>query len=204
VARNTLFMGLAVASLLLAGCEVREAQPESNQAEPDNSTANLADPMAPGSYESVFTSLMLDECATIGTTPATGGRSLQCLGHDGVPLFVTEEDGRADLDAGLENGRWESLGGFNSLGSRVEWRLHGGRPVAVIFRYESDGRAVLGVETVGRASGKGSPSPAPGCEIARVDAGLPNAATLARQRADALAERFQCGVDKPETHGLTG
>ena len=54
--------------------------------------------------------------------------------HTGVPLYLNTGDDRFDLDAGVDNERWESLAPLNSLGPNVEWRLHGGRPVAIIYR----------------------------------------------------------------------
>ncbi len=50
----------------------------------------------------------------------SGGVELRCLGFAGIPLYVTEGDLRMDVDVGMPNGAWTSLGPFNSLGATVE------------------------------------------------------------------------------------
>jgi len=123
----------------------------------------------------------------------------RCPGHAGVPLFVAASDDRYDVDAGTDNGVWESSGRFSNVGPRVEWRLRRGRPFAIIYRLRLSGdggpeASLLGVETIGRRG-------APGCLVAWIDGRLPDANALARARTDARAASFRCGRDEPEQHG---
>lgn len=120
----------------------------------------------------------------------------RCPGLAGIPLLVSTGDGRFDVDAGVDNGEWEALGGFHTLGPRVEWRLRRGRPIAIIFRYIQSGPdqppgTRLAVESIGRAG-------RPGCLISMIDGAFPNANAVARERADRRAEGFRCGLDTPE------
>jgi triacylglycerol esterase/lipase EstA (alpha/beta hydrolase family) len=112
-------------------------------------------------------------------------------------LFVLAGDGRYDLDAGEDNGIWESQSAFSNPPARIEWRLRGTRPRAIIYRLSltgdgNDGRSVLGVETIAR------PGHWAGCLVAWIDGALPDANMLARNRADADHTQFRCGHDEPE------
>ena len=125
----------------------------------------------------------------------TEGASVRwrCPGRDGVPLYLNSGDDRFDLDAGVDNEVWESLDPLNSLGPNVEWRLHGGRAVAIIYRLipapEAEAPAMLIVETIGRRG-------RPGCEIARVNVQRADANARARTEADLRAGNFRCGVER--------
>ncbi len=118
-----------------------------------------------------------------------------CPGHGAVPLLVATGDGRFDVDAGVANEEWETLPAFNNPGPRVEWRLDGTAPVAIIYRLisaaaEHPGSALF-VETVGREG-------APGCTVAIIHGALPDANARAREIADRRAASFRCGVDAME------
>jgi hypothetical protein len=150
---------------------------------------------APG-YTSIYTDLDVDRCRVLERVEEGESVSWRCPGHAGIPLFVSTGDGRFDVDAGVDNGEWEALGGFHTLGPRVEWRLRRGRPIAIIFRYIQSGPdqppgTRLAVETIGRAGRRG-------CLISMIDGAVPNANAVARERADRRAEGFRCGVDTPE------
>lgn len=152
---------------------------------------------APG-YTSTYTPLNLDRCRVLRQAAEGEGDWInwRCPGLRGVPLLVHGDDGRFDVDAGVDNEEWEALGGFHTLGPQVEWRLRRGRPIAIIFRYIQAGPdqppgTRLAVETIGRAG-------RPGCLISMIDGAFPNANALARERADRRAEGFRCGVDIPE------
>jgi hypothetical protein len=154
-----------------------------------------AAPAAAPANTSVYTPLAVARCRVLRRDEESESVSWRCPGHAGIPLFVATGDGRFDVDAGVDNGRWESLSPFNQLGPRVEWRLRGRRPVAIIYRYfvtvpEQAPYSRLAVESVGRAG-------RPGCLIALIDGALPNANGLARAEADRRAESFRCGVDSP-------
>ena len=147
-------------------------------------------------YTSVYTPLDLDRCRMLSHDAESGAMTWRCTGHRGIALYAGYDDDRYDLDAGVDNGQWEALGGFNHLGPRVEWRLRNGRPIAIIYRYVQSGAdqppgTRLAVKSIGRPG-------RPGCLISMIDGAWPNANELARQRADTRAEAFRCGVDEPE------
>lgn len=145
---------------------------------------------------SVYTPLILDRCRIVEERPEEEGFTRwRCPGHAAIPLFVSSGEGRFDIDAGLDSGEFEFFSTFNRPAPRVEWRMHGGVPVAIIYRlrlepFESAPGSVLIVKTIGRAGRAG-------CRIATVDGTLPNANSLARAAAD-RAPHFRCGVDQPE------
>ncbi|MBV6623211.1 MAG: hypothetical protein KI793_09800 [Rivularia sp. (in: Bacteria)] len=120
---------------------------------------------------------------------------MRCKGYQDIPLYVTKWGGRFDVDAGVPNSSWTTARRpYNSIGDTVEWRIHDGKPVAIILRYNftTDGfyptrSSELAVTSVGR---EGSP----GCLIEWVKADAqPNQNTAARQIADRKAESFNCG-----------
>lgn len=148
---------------------------------------------------SAYTTLDLDRCTILSRVEEGASVAWRCPGYGGVPLFVLSGDDRIDLDAGVDNGNWESPMEFSGPPTRVEWRLRGGRPFAIIYRLalSGEGRAVtsvLIVETVGRRG-------APGCQIAEIDARVPGANSAARRQADTRAARFRCGRDHVESEG---
>lgn len=142
---------------------------------------------------SAYTPLDPAHCTVLHRS--TEGASVQwrCPGYAGVPLFLDTGDDRFDLDAGVDNENWESLSPINDVGPNVEWRLHGGRPVAIIYRLipapGNEGAPMLIVETIGRRG-------RPGCEIARVNAQRADANARARAEADLRAGNFRCGVER--------
>lgn len=159
--------------------------------------ASLAAATPAGS--SVYTPLDLDRCRAIERIEEGESVSLRCPGLAGIPLFVNAGDGRHDLDAGVDNNRWESLPGFNRLRPRVEWRRRGRTPVAIIYRYILTGEqapgSVLAVASIGRRG-------RPGCLVVLIAGSLPDANMLARTLADRRASTFRCGRDPVERHGL--
>lgn len=161
----------------------------------------MAAPTAAQRATSTYTSLNnLDRCQMIERIEEGMSARWRCPGPSGVPLFVNVGDDRYDLDAGIDNGVWESLDALNSPGPNVEWRLHGGRPMAIIYRLIISADNGLNeahhlfVETIGR-SGR------PGCVIARIDAGRADANARARAEADLRAANFRCGHDQPSEIG---
>jgi hypothetical protein len=153
----------------------------------------------PGRITSVYTSLDVARCTQTAHEDEGSSTTWRCRGHAGVPLIVMSGDDRFDIDAGVDNGEWESPGRFSTPGPRVEWRLRAGRPFAIIYRLLLSGNdlpdvSVLMVESVGRAGH-------PGCLVATIDGRLPNPNAIARTRADARAASFRCGQDEPERHG---
>ena len=148
-------------------------------------TAAAAQPVS-----SAYTDLDLDRCRTLEVIPEGESVRQRCPGLGAIPLFVNAGDGRFDVDAGVDNGEWESLSSFNAPGQRVEWRLAGRRPFAIIYRLrltspEQPPGSTLIVETIGRRG-------APGCQVATVDGALPDANLRARAIADRRARTFRC------------
>jgi hypothetical protein len=143
---------------------------------------------------SIYTPLDLDRCQIVSRAHAGEGDwvNRRCPGRAGIPLFVNEDDARFDLDAGVDNGAWESAVPFNELGPQVEWRMERGRPFAIIYRYAipeavAGGRSMLAVETIGRRG-------RPGCLVALIQGGE-TANARARLLADTRARGFRCGTD---------
>jgi hypothetical protein len=161
----------------------------------------------PKSIKSIYTSLDLENCEVLKTYEESGGQALRCKGYQDIPLYVTEGDARFDVDAGVPNSEWTTSGRpFNSIGDTVEWRIHDGKPVAIILRYNfetgttpQERSSELAVISVGR---EGSP----GCLVDWVPADTqPSQNVAARQIADRQAESFDCGSDsvKPRTEDTT-
>ena len=160
----------------------------------------IAGPLAAQPPTSAYTELNLERCRVIAQSREVESIAWRCPGRGGVALLVTAGDGRYDVDAGIDNGEWESLPELNDIGPRVEWRLRGGRPFAIIFRLVSADetlarRSVLLVETIGRPG-------RPGCQIAVIGGAVADANARARAEADARAARFRCGVDAAAEIGV--
>ncbi len=148
-----------------------------------------------GAPTSTYSALNLDACEIVSVAHAGEGdwANRHCRGRYGVTLFVNEDDARYDLDAGVDNGEWESAMQLNELGPQIEWRVEGGRPFAIIYRYNipeamAGGRSMLAVESIGRTG-------RPGCLVALIRA-TPAANARARQIADRRARSFRCGRDQ--------
>ena len=148
-----------------------------------------------GAPTSAYTTLNLDRCEIYSVAhPGEGDwANRRCPGRNGITLFVNEDDARFDVDAGVDNGQWESAAALNELGPQIEWRMDGGRPYAIIYRYNvpealPGGRSLLAVESVGRPG-------RPGCLLALIRA-TPAANARARQIADTRARTFRCGRDQ--------
>lgn len=144
---------------------------------------------------SAYTSLDLDKCKLVDEQAEEGtSAEWECPGFGDVPLVVEEGDGRFDIDAGVKNAAFETVGAFNSLGDTVEWRLKDGKPFAIIFRYsdateEGKGRTVLAVEKVGDLA-------LPGCRVAQIAGDVENANEVARELADTNVPDFVCGTSE--------
>lgn len=153
-----------------------------------------AAPAAAQTVGSRYTMLDLRRCRTLEIIPEGESVRLRCPGLAGIPLFVNEGDGRSEIDAGFDDGEWESLPAFNTIGDRVEWRLSGGRPFAIIYRLRlaategAPAGSALIVEAIGHGAG------APGCRIGVVDGALPDANVRARALADRQARNVRCRV----------
>lgn len=194
-----------VAVALFTACTGRrdDSQPASSSEAPEtslsgtgssNDQARSAAVEISESVASVYTPLDLENCEVLETDEESGGQLFRCDGYQGIPLYVTDEGGRFDVDAGVPNAEWTTAARpYNSIGDTVEWRIHDGKPVATILRYNftTDGidqirTSELAVTSIGR---EGSP----GCLIEWVEADAqPDQNTAARQVADRRAEGFDC------------
>jgi hypothetical protein len=101
---------------------------------------------------SIYTSTRAESCRTIESNPdEAGSYEGECRGAGGYKLRVMEGDLRQALDVitpgkkRFELIKWGLFAGFSAIGDKVEWRMKGGVPVALIARY-----AVADPEGVGK------------------------------------------------------
>ena len=158
---------------------------------------------AHAAFNSAYTDIDLDQCLVLDSDDF--GTSWSCPGYKGYPLMVTEGDLRFSLiyGFGAEMADGQTLGPFNRLGEKLEWRLSNalGRwmPIATIVRYHTadpetgeDKNQVLVVTQLVEGNT---------CHIAYIDAlANPNANELARQAADESGD-FDCQSDEVKTIG---
>ena len=144
--------------------------------------------------DSAYTDLDTDSCQVLSQVEEGESIAWLCPGFRTFPLYVNAGDGRFDVDAGIDDGNFDTIAQFNAPGPRVEWRLRDLAPFAIIYRLREvaiDARgSTLFVETIGTAG-------TAGCTVATVAGDVLNANQVARDLADALAEDFRCGVDQP-------
>ncbi|HEU4886022.1 MAG TPA: hypothetical protein VFT45_27540 [Longimicrobium sp.] len=93
-----------------------------------------------GTISSVYTSLEKD-CRLIEVDEESESSAQRCPGTAGYELKVMEGDLRMSIDIITPDGQPHELNywsvitsGFSSLGPRAEWRMRGGRPIALIVR----------------------------------------------------------------------
>jgi hypothetical protein len=150
--------------------------------------------LAQSPADSVYTDLDTDHCQVLSQVEEGESVSWLCPGFRTFPVYVNAGDGRFDVDVGIDDGAFDTIGQFNAPGPRVEWRLRDRAPFAIIYRLREvalDARgSTLFVETIGTAS-------VPGCTVATVAGDVPQANQVARDLADSMAEDFRCGVDQP-------
>jgi hypothetical protein len=165
--------------------------------------------------DSAYSTIAWDTGCTVIDQPAPdepgGWAVLRCQGLAGVPVVVSDSDGRMSVwygQGGEGHRGWASFTGFNEVNDTIEWRGivgSGQGPYAAIHRwFVDDGRQgggkrqVLVVSTVAMAPGEVS------CPAGYVDANANgNANVLARQVADQVARGFRCGRQQAMYHGLT-
>lgn len=159
---------------------------------------------AEAAFESAYTDIDLNDCLLLEADDF--GASWACPGYRGYPMLVSEGDLRFSIRYGFnidDEPGGETLGPFNELGPRIEWRLSdaSGRwlPIATIVRYhtanpetgENEGQILVVTQLVEGAT----------CHIAYVDAiANDNANALAREAADEMAGNTDCGGE-PEIIG---
>ena len=152
---------------------------------------------------SIYTDFDLKKCKQL--TPATSGDEgegsgiVECKGFKNYPITFAEGDLRSFMAFG-EDGQnhcsfHQTFSGFNSIGSKIEWRLNDGKAIATIFRwsvsYDPEDsvkqKSWLVVTKLGQDES---------CQMGFVEGGVPNANEKARALADTRAEDFSCVADK--------
>lgn len=112
---------------------------------------------------SAYTNLDLDRCKQLEHSDEGDWSVWRCPGYAGVPQFVESGDGRFDVDAGTRDKDRHWSAPFDDIPARVDWRLTGGKPFALIYRLtiatpEAPRTSRLLVETIGHGS-------TPGCRV---------------------------------------
>jgi hypothetical protein len=94
-----------------------------------------------GAISSAYTGLAEADCRVTRVDEESESSSSRCPGVAGYELNVHEGDLRVSIDVITPDGRehplnyWSVItGGFSSPGPRAEWRMRGGRPIALIVR----------------------------------------------------------------------
>jgi hypothetical protein len=166
-------------------------------------TTALAVPASAGT-KSVYSDFIFGKCKRL--TPETSGDEgessgiVECKGLPGYPVTFVEGDLRAMVAFG-RNGEdhcafHQTFGGFNSVGSKVEWRLKDGKPIATIFRwtvsYDPENSEKTKTWLVVTKLEKNN-----SCHMAYVEGAYPKANETAQKIADTLAAGFSCRTSKP-------
>jgi hypothetical protein len=159
----------------------------------------LAAPAPAQDMTSAYTGLDLARCRQTSAVEEGESATWTCPGLGARPVHVSAGDGRFDVDVGRDDGNFETAGPFSTLGPRIEWRLRGGRPVAIVYRLalateEQPIPSMLAVKAVA-ADGRS------GCLVALVRGDLPDANARARRIAD-MARSFRCGVEETRRIGF--
>jgi hypothetical protein len=153
-----------------------------------------AAPAAAQQIDSTYTDLDLNECTILDATEF--GVTWACPGFKGYPVWIAEGDLRFFVSYGFgapeQPAAGQTLGPFNTLGPRIEWRMSDQsgdwRPFATILRYDTESETYNGQALVVTRL-----QPGPVCQVAWIDARAnPDANELARQAADTLAAGFDC------------
>lgn len=91
--------------------------------------------------KSVYTDLAVDKCKTVEIDNGMPGNySGKCAGVGGFDLEVYLDDERNSIGVVLPSKEtigldfWNHFGNFSALGEKAEWRMKGGKPVALIVR----------------------------------------------------------------------
>jgi hypothetical protein len=156
--------------------------------------------------ESAYEPLREADCPRVASDEV--GATFFCHGVDGTPFLVIEGDARMSVTfGGVGPGSlvpFQSFGGFNSFGEKIEWRMEGDAAVAAILRWFIDAAdggeqsQVLVISKVGEGA-------SPGCVAAYVDAlASPDANALAREAADRIAPNVDCAIHIPFYYGVRG
>lgn len=148
-----------------------------------------------GAISSVYTSLADDDCPVLEADEESGSSVSRCPGTAGYALKVLDGDARVSIDVVAPDGRehplhyWSVITqAFSGLGPRAEWRMRGGRPIALIVRVNASQHTDEG--TFRRVSylAVAKITPTEICVTDRIDPAA-DANEAARRAADASAGR---------------
>lgn len=148
-----------------------------------------------GAISSVYTSLAEADCRVLEVDEESGSSTSRCPGVAGHVLDVHDGDARVSIDIITPGGKEHPLNywsvitqAFSSPGPRAEWRMRGGRPIALIVRVNASETTDEG--TMRRVSylAVAKITPAAICVTDRI-LPAPNANEAARQAADQSASR---------------
>lgn len=124
---------------------------------------------------------------------------VRCPGPGGVWAHIDYDDARDTIRVGPDGKGTQFEPAFTSVGPKIEWRMKGEVPVAMIVRLTRQGGGrtsqSLTVHKVDATSGNG-------CLVGEVAASGPeasNANERARRIADDVAHGFDCATDQPVT-----
>jgi hypothetical protein len=161
----------------------------------------IAPSLALAANNSVYTKFDIAKCPRLDAGNADEGESGSwlCKGYGNLEIYFAEGDLRSLVAFGKSPKRHcaaqQSFGGFNSVSSTIEWRLNKGKPIAAIQRwtvsYDPDDSAKTKTWLVVTRIESGN-----SCHMAVVEGAFPNANVKAREIADTLAEKFECGSSK--------
>jgi hypothetical protein len=167
-------------------------------------------------FGSIYTSTAPKGCRVTSAGNGLDDSTIRvCPGKAGLVVLVSEDDSRETVSVGRnraaaakEPAAQAWFGPFNSTTERVEWRMQGGKPFAIIQRWhiadhddeDTNGRPIakpmLAVTRL---------PPGPVCHVAYVDvAANADANELARKAADEAARGFHCGKDEVKIIGASG
>jgi len=166
-------------------------------------------------FGSSYSSIAAANCwSADGNKDADDHSSRICRGKAARVVFVSVDDLRETISVG--NNRAEAarepaaqawFAPFSSAALRIEWRMAGSEPIAIIQRWQLADQADQ--DKAGRPRDKAllivtRLSPGGVCHVAYVDvAANPDANELARKAADDSA-RFVCGKDQVKVIGKSG
>jgi hypothetical protein len=177
--------------------------------------AGTKDAAAKPVFGSSYSSAAAANCWSDGKKQADDHSSRVCQGKSGLVVSVDVVDQRQTISIGhnLAEAAGEPAAEaffvpFSSAAPRIEWRMAGSEPVAIIQRWQLADQADQ--DKNGRPRDKAllivtRLSPGGVCHVAYVDAAAnPDASELARKAADESARGFMCGRDQVKVLGSSG
>ncbi|SHL58936.1 hypothetical protein SAMN05444159_6304 [Bradyrhizobium lablabi] len=167
-------------------------------------------------FGSIYTSTAPKACRVTSAGNGVDDSTIRvCPGKAGLIVLVSEDDlretvsvGRSRAAAAKEPAAQAWFGPFSSTTERVEWRMQGGKPFAIIQRWHiadnsdesKDGRPIAKPLLVVTRLPPGQV-----CHVAYIDAAAnSNANEIARKAADEVARDFKCGKDEVKIIGDSG